>query len=488
LQVIILDPAREIARCAETIFAPAGNEIISVGLLRSLPALLAAGTPEDVLIARLSQGDDGVKIAECLHNSRFSGATFLMVDDADQLGLEGRLRLPRAESHRFSKPALDELLRTLATNGPPAAPARMPSRRDRATFHGLVGRSKQILDVFARIEKAAAGDANVCIWGESGTGKELIARAIHAISDRRNGPLITFDCTAVPEGLAESQLFGHVRGAFTGAIENREGVFSQADNGTLFIDELCELSPPLQAKLLRVIQSREFVKVGGSKPIRSNIRLVTATNKDPKKAADAGTFRADLYYRVAVVVIRVPPLRERREDIPMLVEHFLTRYSAAYKKPVRGVQPSAMERMMALPWPGNVRQLENFLAQAVVLVEGDVLTERDLFVEDVPTLASIPAHTLQFEPDLPLREVERRYIIQTLKRAQGNRTEAAKVLGISVRCLQYKLKAYAQAGDTPIPAHERAVADADALAPPLIRSQMLAGPPDEGEARRKELV
>ena len=166
------------------------------------------------------------------------------------------------------------------------------TRGERATFHGLVGHSKQMLDLFARIEKAAAGDANVCIYGEAGTGKELIARTIHAISRRRNGRLVTFNCAAVPESLAESQLFGHVRGAFTGAIENRQGVFSHADTGTLFIGELCELSPTLQAKLLRVIQSREFVKVGGTKPIRTNIRLVTATSTDPKKAVDAGTFRA----------------------------------------------------------------------------------------------------------------------------------------------------------------------------------------------------
>jgi transcriptional regulator with PAS, ATPase and Fis domain len=247
--------------------------------------------------------------------------------------------------------------------------------------------------------------------------------------------------------LAESQLFGHVRGAFTGAIENREGVFSQADHGTLFIDELCELSMPLQAKLLRVIQGREFVKVGGTKPIRTNIRLVTATNKDPKQAVDAGAFRADLYYRVAVVMIKVPPLRERREDIPLLVEHFVTRYSAAYKKPIHGVQPSAMERMAALPWPGNVRQLENFLAQAVVLAEGDMLTERDLFVDD-PGSVHAPASGGGYEADLPLREVERRHILRTLQRVHGNRTEAARVLGISVRCLQYKLKAYTQAADT----------------------------------------
>ena len=455
-------------------FTAAGPEIVSVGSLRPLAALLAAGTPDDILIARVARTDDGLPIAECLLNSRFFGTTFLVVDHPDQLGLEQRLRLPRTESIHFSPALVDGLLRRVAAGAASAPPpARMPARRERATFHGLVGRSKQILDVFARIEKAAAGDANVCIYGESGTGKELIARAIHAISDRRNGPLITFDCAAVPEGLAESQLFGHVRGAFTGAIENREGVFSQADNGTLFIDELCELSPNLQAKLLRVIQSREFVKVGGTKPIRTDIRLVTATNKDPKKAADAGTFRADLYYRVAVVVIRVPPLRERREDIPMLVEHFLARYSAAYKKPIRGVQPSAMERMMALPWPGNIRQLENFLAQAVVLVEGDMLTERDLFVEEAPSVVGTPSSVLQLEPGLPLREVERRYILRTLQRAQGNRTEAAKFLGISVRCLQYKLKAYAPAVEAATPAPERLAAEPDGIVPPLVRTQII---------------
>src|SRR5262249_24985133 len=288
------------------------------------------------------------------------------------------------------------------------------------------------------------GEAIVCIYGERGTGKDLIARPIQEISDRNHGPLITFDCTAVPEGLAESQLFGHVRVAFTGVIEQRDGVFSQANKGTLFIDELCELSPFLQAKLLRVIQSREFVKVGGTKPITTNIRLVTATNTDPKKAVDANAFRADLYYRVAVVMIRVPPLRERREDIPMLVEHFLARYAAAYKKPISGVQPSAMERMMNLPWPGIVRQLESFLAQAVVLVDGDMLTERDLFVDEPSGHCAVATSWAQPESGRPLREVERRHILDTLQRTRGNRTEAARLLGISIRCLQYKLKAYAQ--------------------------------------------
>jgi DNA-binding NtrC family response regulator len=439
VQVIVLDPTQEIGRRAEHVLAAAGVGVVSVGSLHALASPLSSAAADDVLIARVRREDDSVRIAEYLKTRGFKGRTVLVVDHPHQLGVEHRLGLPRAESLQFSPMLLDTVLGRVSR-----AQASEASARGRATFHGLVGRSKPILDIFARVEKAAAGDANVCIYGDSGTGKELIARAIHAISDRRNGPLVTFDCAAVPEGLAESQLFGHVRGAFTGAIENRDGVFSQADNGTLFIDELCELSMPLQAKLLRVVQGREFVKVGGTKPIRTNIRLVTATNKDPKQAVDTGTFRADLYYRVAVVMIKVPPLRDRREDIPLLVEHFLARYSAAYKKPIRGVQPSAIDRMMALPWPGNIRQLENFLAQAVVLAESDLLTERDLFLDD-PASVNATAASLQFEPELPLREVERRHILRTLQRVRGNRTEAARLLGISIRCLQYKLKAYAQA-------------------------------------------
>jgi DNA-binding NtrC family response regulator len=469
VQVIVLDATQEIARRVGPVLASAGVDIVSVSTLHALATPLAGGSSDDVLIARVRRDDDGVRLAEYLHNRGFCGRTFVVVDQHEQLSVLQRLGLPRTECIQFSPALLDTLITRLAL-------AERPGRatRSRASFHGLVGRSKQIQDVFARVEKAAAGDANVCIYGESGTGKELIARAIHALSDRRNGPLVTFDCTAVPEGLAESQLFGHVRGAFTGAIENRDGVFAQADGGTLFIDELCELAMPLQAKLLRVVQGREFVKVGGSKPIKTNIRLVTATNKDPKQAVDAGTFRADLYYRVAVVMIKVPPLRERREDIPLLVEHFLERYSAAYRKPIRGVQPSAMDRMMALPWPGNIRQLENFLAQAVVLVEGDMLTERDLFLDEAPAAPVSAAPAAQFEPGLPLREVERRHILRTLQRVHGNRTEAAKLLGISVRCLQYKLKAYAQAGEAPAVLPELPQSPAVELAPPPVIRQIAA--------------
>jgi DNA-binding NtrC family response regulator len=433
VHVILFDPTDEIHRRAERLLPTRNASIVAVRSVAALSTPLTDAGVDDVLIAHVGGHEETVEIATHINERGFSGRTFLLVEGAGHPRLEGTARL---ESLPYSPLLVDALLTRFADPSP-----------ELGAFHGLIGRSKAMREVYTRVAKAAVGDANVCIYGESGTGKELLARAIHALSDRRHGPLVTFDCTAVPEGLAESQLFGHVRGAFTGAVENRDGVFAQANNGTLFIDELCELSLPLQAKLLRVVQGREFVKVGGTKTLQTNIRLVTATNRDPKAAVDAGRFRADLYYRLAVVVIKVPALRERREDIPAFVEHFVSRYAAVYKKRIRGVEPSALRRMSTQPWPGNVRQLENSLAQAVVLAEGELLTERDLFADDAAALvATVPDGA--FDPRLPLREVERRHILRCLQTVHGNRTEAAKLLGISVRCLQYKLKAYTHSAET----------------------------------------
>ena len=310
--------------------------------------------------------------------------------------------------------------------------------------HGLVGQSPQLGEVLAKIEKVAAGDANVCISGESGTGKELIARAIHEQSARGDRPLVTLDCTAIPEGLMESHLFGHVRGSFTGAVEHRTGFFALAHTGTLFIDEISELSMPLQAKLLRVIQTREFVKVGGSKPTRTDIRLITASNKDLRKAVREGQFREDLYYRIAVVMIEVPPLRARRGDIGLLVEHFLRKFAAAHHKRVPRLTGRAQELLHGAEWPGNVRQLENCIEQAVVLSENDTVD-----VDVLPLAEAAGKRGDSAKPGLPagltLRDLEQQYILQTLDGVGGNRTQAARQLGISLRCLQYKLKAYRHA-------------------------------------------
>ena len=318
--------------------------------------------------------------------------------------------------------------------------------RGGAGAHGLVGQSAQLGEVLGKIEKVAPGDANVCISGESGTGKELIARAIHAQSARWDRPLVTLDCTAIPEGLMESHLFGHVRGSFTGAVEHRTGFFALAHTGTLFIDEISELSMPLQAKLLRVIQTREFVKVGGSKPTRTDIRLITASNKDLRRAVREGSFREDLYYRIAVVMIEVPPLRVRRGDIGLLVDHFLRKFSAAHHKRVPRLTARALELLLGAEWPGNVRQLENCIEQAVVLSDHDTIDVDVLPLGEPAGRRAGDAAKPGLPAGLTLRELEQQYILQTLDGVGGNRTQAARLLGISLRCLQYKLKAYRQGG------------------------------------------
>ncbi|MBI3086626.1 MAG: sigma-54-dependent Fis family transcriptional regulator [candidate division NC10 bacterium] len=294
------------------------------------------------------------------------------------------------------------------------------------------------------IQKVAQGDANVFLYGESGTGKELVARAIHYHGPRKDRPLIPLDCATIPAGLMESQLFGHVKGAFTGAVQTRDGVLALADSGTLFIDEIHDLPLHLQAKLLRFLQSREFTMVGGARPRKVNVRIITSANKDLHRAVLDGAFREDLYYRMAVVQISLPPLRERREDIPLLVVHFLQRCNARYRRAISHVRPEAMEALIAYDWPGNVRQLENAIEQAVVLAEAEVLglpEFQDFFnVDGVTPPSRLPVFGLS------LRELEKWYILETLRQIRGNRTQAARLLGISLRGLQYKLHRYTRGG------------------------------------------
>jgi len=317
----------------------------------------------------------------------------------------------------------------------------------------IVGNSVRMREVHTIITKASAWDANVCIEGESGTGKELVARSLHAKGPRRDRPFITLDCSTIAEGLIESHLFGHVRGAFTGAVSARQGVFAQAHTGTLLIDEIAELAPHLQAKLLRVIQTGEFTMVGGSQPQRVNVRIITATNRDLRQAVAKRTFREDLYFRIAVIRIAVPPLRERREDIPPLVAHFLREFRMANRRQeLRGLTERAMTALTTYVWPGNVRQLKNWIEEAAVLADGE---EIDLEHFRWLTRERSEAPGTLAPLGLSLDEMERWYVLEALRRAAGNRTRAARDLGISLRGLQYKLRGYQmprehQEADTPM--------------------------------------
>ena len=307
----------------------------------------------------------------------------------------------------------------------------------------LIGRSLAITKLLETAVQVAPSEATVLITGESGTGKEMIAGAIHFNSPRREGPFIKINCAAITETLLESEFFGHEKGAFTGADRRKEGKFRQADNGTIFLDEVSEMSVSMQVKLLRVLQEREITRVGGSDVIKVNVRVITATNRDLVAEIQAGRFREDLYYRLNVVTLHVPPLRDRREDIPLLAQHFLEVFSEKNRKTVKGFTPQALDRLLKYNWPGNVRELINAVERAIVLSRAEYLDETSLsplFGESVADAA--PTGIVAASEVLPLDEVEKVTILKTLEQTGGNKSEAARRLGITRRTLHQKLKKY----------------------------------------------
>lgn len=305
----------------------------------------------------------------------------------------------------------------------------------------IVGQSKQMKDVYARIQRAAPVDSTVLILGESGTGKELVAQALHHNSQRKKGPFVPINVAAVPSTLVESELFGHVRGAFTGATDRRMGRFEQADGGTLFIDEIGDFELGLQARLLRVLETFTVTPVGGHEDRKVDVRVVAATSRDIREMVAAGTFREDLFYRLNVVQIVLPPLRTRPDDIPILVDHFLKEITESKHTAPHRVSPEVMRRFQAYRWPGNVRELRNVLESMMVLADGEVLTENDL-PEQILAGSSEASSAKEIPTGLTMDELERLAISKALDHCAGNRTHAATRLGISVRTLQRKLRQY----------------------------------------------
>jgi len=307
----------------------------------------------------------------------------------------------------------------------------------------LIGRSPAMTKLMDTVVQVAPSEATVLIAGESGTGKEMIAGAIHFNSLRENGPFVKINCAAITETLLESELFGHEKGAFTGADRRKEGKFRQAEGGTIFLDEVSEMSPAMQVKLLRVLQEREITRVGGDEVIKVDVRVIAATNKDLIREMEAGRFREDLYYRLNVVTINVPPLRERKEDIPLIAQHFLTLFAEKNHKNIKGFTPKAMDRLLKYTWPGNVRALMNAVERGVVLSRSDYLDEEELSLVLRSHMPTEEASLLKIEAeDMPLEAVEKEAIVKTLEMAGGNKSEAARRLGITRRTLHMKLKKY----------------------------------------------
>jgi DNA-binding NtrC family response regulator len=316
--------------------------------------------------------------------------------------------------------------------------------QERYTFQNIIYGSPKMEEVMGLIARVAPSQATVLIRGESGAGKELIANAIHYASTRSEKPFVKMSCSAIPETLLESELFGHEKGAFTGAIQKRIGRFEEADSGTLFLDEIGDLSPSTQVKLLRILQEKEFQRLGSNLNLRTDVRIITATHRNLEEAMRKGLFREDLYYRLNVISIHLPPLRERKEDIPLLIDHFLKKYSELNQKKIQDLSKEARILLLRHSYPGNVRELENLIERAVVLCRGEVITTQDLpfHLQEGPSEkqweVSGKTKTL---PD-SLEEIERDLIVKALHQHQGVQTRAAESLGISERVLRYKIKKY----------------------------------------------
>ena len=307
----------------------------------------------------------------------------------------------------------------------------------------VIGSNKVIQEMMVTIEKISKSDASVLILGETGTGKSLYAKRIHEASSRADKPFYTIDCSALVEQLLESELFGHVKGAFTGAIRAKRGLLEEAQGGTIFLDEIAELSPSTQAKLLRAVQEREIKPVGGNSPINIDVRFIAATSRNLEKGIEGGEFREDLYYRLAVIPLHLPPLRERKEDLVLFLDHFIRRSNVRYHKNVTDLAYGAMQTMMDSHWKGNIRELENVIERAVLLADGNTITMNDIFTNTVATANHQPTSS---SGPVTLRKVveqaEVKAIHQALSITEGNRTQAAKVLGIARRTLYDKIEAY----------------------------------------------
>jgi DNA-binding NtrC family response regulator len=403
-------------------------------------------TPHLVMTDLKMPGMDGIelmgKIAEREHRPAVVVMTaFGAVDTAVEAMRAGA-------ADYLTKPLnFDELLivthRALETQNLRAEATSLRARvAERARMGNIIGDSPEMQSVFKVIEQVAPSRASVLIMGESGTGKELVAEAIHHLSPRGDGPFIKLHCAALAETLLESELFGHERGAFTGAVARRDGRFQAAHGGTLFLDEIGEISPAIQVKLLRFLQEREFERVGGTQTIRVDVRIIAATNRNLAEEVAKGNFREDLFYRLNVVSLEMPPLRERMVDVPMLAEFFLRKYATENGKAIDVFSDAALDAILAYDWPGNVRELENAIERAVVMAPGERIE-----VSHLPTAVK-PRARPDGAPAIPgakLEDIERYAILKTLESTGGSTSKAAEVLGISVRKIQYKLHEYRSA-------------------------------------------
>jgi DNA-binding NtrC family response regulator len=441
-RILVVDDDQSSRDLLARILSTAGHRVTALSDGREAVAALDAGDPPDLVVSDIRMAEvDGLQVIDAFRERAPDTPVILVTAFGNIDGAVEAIR--RGAADYLSKPYDVDAIRLVVARALKQRALALENRalrrglRDRYRLENVVGRSEAMLQVFKTAARVASSDATVLIQGESGTGKELVARAIHTASPRASGPFVAVDCGAIAEGVLESELFGHARGAFTGAQTARRGLFEEANHGTLFLDEIGDVGPNLQARLLRAIQEGTIRRVGTNEPVAVDVRIVAATNRDLDAAVRAGTFRADLYYRLHVVNIRIPPLRERREDVPLLAEHFAQKHG---RPEGSAISPAARELLVAYDWPGNVRELENVVARALALNPSGVVMPEDLPDAIRHARDGSPAATgvagLPGPGDRPtLAELERRYATQVLQETGGNKTRAAELLGIDRKTL-----------------------------------------------------
>jgi len=439
LKILIVDDQSSVRELLRAVLTEDGHAVETTDSGEGAVELLKTSYPDLVITDIRMPGMDGIETLQRIKSASPSTGVIMMTAYASVETAVSAMKLGAFDY--ITKPIdIDEVRRVI---GKWSEGSREPDEpaggEDVAATGDVVGASDSLRDVLALAHRVAESDASVLLLGESGTGKDVIAREIHRSSNRARKPLVAVNCSAIPEGLLESELFGHEKGAFTGAVRQKRGKFETADGGTVFLDEIGDMSEALQAKLLRFLQDHIVQRVGGSADVKVDVRVIAATNKDLEAEVAAGNFREDLYFRLNVVTITLPPLREREGDVPLLIDHFLRVHAPSGQKPKK-MSPSAVRMAMNYDWPGNVRELENAVQRAVVLTRGETI-----FPEQLP--AKVQAQTEGKEGALlsggkTMREVERDTIIKTLRQTDGNRTHAAKILGISRRTLQNKIKEF----------------------------------------------
>ncbi len=442
--ILVVDDEKNIRRSIEMICSGEGYQVLTAANADEALSTLAENVVDLVLLDIVMPGTDGLALLRKLQ-AESSGVAVIMV--SGNATVQNAVEATRQGAYDFiEKPiSKEKLLLSMknALDNRVLQKENIELRKQVSSNFEMIGESHALKEILQQIAKVAPTPGRVLITGESGTGKELIARAIHDQSPRRHRPFIKVNCAAIPEELIESELFGSVKGAFTGATENREGKFSRADGGTLFLDEVGDMSMKVQAKVLRVLQEGEFEKVGGSKPLKVDVRVLVATNKDLEAEVNAGRFREDLFFRLNVVPIEAPPLRRRKEDIPILVNYFIEGFSRDNGYPRKTVDGAAVKLLRAYDWPGNIRELRNIIERLMVMCSSNTVT-----ADDLPAHIECPTAqvSLNLEGGMTLKElresVEKQYISEALKRADSNISRAAKELDIDRTNLHKKIKYY----------------------------------------------